>query len=475
MKKKLMTMLLFLCGSIGVASAQSKVKATGATVELQYPVKVDSMWVLDPLKEDVEMVKPNQQGRFVLNFKPSFPRVITLGAELPKRWRGDLHLESGDHIQMVIDAGGNIKFSGKGAMKQEILYADKKREIGLWDKADFKTISANDLLKLFGEMSDASIGSLTANRQKVSPAFYKDQMINFVYAKKSKALGTPSTLKLFGERSKLSTVIPDGYWDLDKDVKQDDALLSNKAYTNFMTYTYVDFLRSKALAAQGMLDSTLTIEKRTAINYEQIEKHFTGKLRSLALSNTLQSAFNRAKDVEVFKPLLEKYLTKYALGEDAKKTLTSYENYAKTNVGKVPPHFVLTDENGKDVEMKDFAGKVVYMDFWASWCGPCRYEMKNGSPKLHAQFKDNKDVVFLYVSIDDRSDLWKKAIAEDKIEGVHLLSAGGFKSPVGRAFNINGVPHYIIIGKDGKIFDNNAPRPSQDITVTKINEALGAK
>ncbi|MNY65901.1 hypothetical protein D3C86_2032510 [compost metagenome] len=101
--------------------------------------------------------------------------------------------------------------------------------------------------------------------------------------------------------------------------------------------------------------------------------------------------------------------------------------------------------------------------------------MKNGSPKLHEKFKDNKDVVFLYVSIDDRADLWKKAIAEDKIEGVHVLSAGGFKSPVGQAFNINGVPHYIIIGKDGKIFDNNAPRPSQDITADKIRAALAAK
>jgi hypothetical protein len=58
---------------------------------------------------------------------------------------------------------------------------------------------------------------------------------------------------------------------------------------------------------------------------------------------------------------------------------------------------------------------------------------------------------------------------------VHLLSKGGMGSPVGKAFNIQGVPRYVIIGKDGKIFDNDATRPSEDITPAKLNEALGAK
>lgn len=471
MKRKIITVLMILCGSIGAVFAQNKTKAAGAVVEVQNSLKVDSMWVADPEKEGISIIRPNRQGSFVLNFKGTFPRVIMLGADEPKRWRTELHLESRDQVSMTIDTAANIKFSGKGAVKQEILYADKKREAGLWSKVDFEKISANEFFKLFNQMSEASISFLTANRQKVSPVFYKDQMTNFLYAKKSRAFGMPGTLSLFGQR-KLSTAIPDGYWGLDKDVKKDDAVLSNKAYAKFMTYTYVDFLRYKALYEQGMLDSTLSIEKRTAMNYELIEKHFTGKLRSLALGNTLQAAFTRAKDVVVFKPLLDKYLAQYAVAEDAEKTQTRYNNFAKTNVGKVPPFFTLKDQDGKDVTLKDFAGKVVYMDFWASWCGPCRYEMKNGSPKLHAKFKDNKDVVFLYISIDDRIDLWKKAIAEDKIEGLHLLSTGGFKSPVGKAFNIVGVPHYIIIGRDGKIFDNNAPRPSQDVTQTKINEAL---
>ncbi|WP_212005602.1 TlpA disulfide reductase family protein [Chitinophaga sp. HK235] len=252
----------------------------------------------------------------------------------------------------------------------------------------------------------------------------------------------------------------------------DDQLLSNRAYLGFITQSYLDFLMLQELKSLKAIDSTMSREERTAFKYHVIEKNYTGRIRSITLRTLLEGGLDRSKDVEVFKPLVDQYVAQYATAEDAKSMLDTYNRFTKTNVGRVPPFFTLKDVNGRDVTLKDFAGKVVYMDFWASWCSPCRYEMKEGSPKLHARFKDNKDVVFLYVSIDDRETLWKKAIAEDKIEGVHVLSTGGFRSQVGQAFNISGVPHYIIIGRDGKIFDNNAPRPSQDTTVQKLNEAL---
>ncbi|UIR55682.1 TlpA family protein disulfide reductase [Sphingobacterium sp. SRCM116780] len=474
MIKKLLFMLT-ICGSTWMALGQKKMNGTEATVVVeQSSVKADSMWVVDPIKDKAFFVKPDAQGRFVITFKPVFPRLVKIGIDAPKKWRIELDLENGDAIKIETDYAANTKFSGKGAMKAEVLFRDTKAYIDADRKMEMEKIPANDLQQQFTHIADQSIAFLEANKQHVSPVFYKEQSIKFKYGRLGRQFDVPIYLKNWGGR-KLSTVIPDGYWDLDKGLKMDDQLLSNTGYTNLMMYSYVSFLRLKALADQGMLDSALSIEKRTELDYSLIEKNYTGKTRSMALRTTLQSGFNRAKDVEVFKPLLDKYISQYATHEDATLALSNYNSFAKTNVGKVPPFFTLKDLDEKDVTLKDFTGKVVYMDFWASWCSPCRHEMQEGNPKLHAAFKDNKDVVFLYVSIDDRADLWRKAIAEDKIEGVHVLSAGGFNSPVGKAFNINGVPHYILIGKDGKIVDNNASRPSEDITQTKINEALQAK
>lgn len=474
MTKRLLLMLA-MCGSTWLALGQKKINHAAATVVVeQSTVKADSMWVVDPTKDKAFFIKPDTRGRFVITFNPVFPRSVIIGIDKPKKWKFPLHLENGDEIKIETDYAANNRFSGKGGMKAEVLFRDARAYIEADQKLDLEKISANDLLHQFTGIADQSIAFLEANKQKVNPVFYKEQSVKFLYERMGRQLGVPIYLKNWGGR-KFSTVIPDGYWDLAKGIKMDDQLLSNSGYADFMSYTYVSFLRLKLLADQGMLDSTLSIEKRTELDYSLIEKNYTGKTRSLALRTTLESGFNSAKDVTVFKSLMDKYMSHYATSEDAKLTLSSYDSFAKTNVGQAPPFFTLKDVNGKDITMKDFAGKVVYMDFWASWCSPCRHEMKVGSPKLHAKFKDNKDVVFLYVSIDDRADLWKKAIADDKVEGVHLLSAGGFKSPVGKAFNINGVPHYILIGKDGKILDNNAPRPSQDITQTKISEALSAK
>jgi len=141
-----------------------------------------------------------------------------------------------------------------------------------------------------------------------------------------------------------------------------------------------------------------------------------------------------------------------------KDTLVSYYSMIKKFRAKSPaPDFTLKDENGKSVSLSDFKGKVVYLDFWGVGCAPCRSDIKNDIPKLHAKYPD-KNLVFINICVDVNEKIWKKTLSEIKLDGVNLL-AGWPNSQVSKDYNIIGVPHYMLIDKYGRFADSNAPRP----------------
>ena len=143
--------------------------------------------------------------------------------------------------------------------------------------------------------------------------------------------------------------------------------------------------------------------------------------------------------------------------------------------GNAAPDFRLIDADGKPVALRDFRGKVVYLDFWYSHCAPCLAEAPAGTV-LKKQFL-NRDVVFLYVSIDGDSGLWKRTLAKHSLtssNSVHLLDKEGWLAA--RPFHVGGYPSYWIIGRDGRIRNGDAPRPSAGAkTVAALEEALAAK
>jgi peroxiredoxin len=144
-----------------------------------------------------------------------------------------------------------------------------------------------------------------------------------------------------------------------------------------------------------------------------------------------------------------------------KDTLQAYYTAVKRLKPGVPaPGFSLKNETGKTVSLSDLKGKVVYIDFWGVGCGPCIYDIKNHIPAVHERYK-NKDVVFVNICVDAKEKNWKDALAKYKLEGVNLIAEGWTRNPVCQLYNINGIPHYVLIDKAGKIVDNNAPGPQQ--------------
>lgn len=118
--------------------------------------------------------------------------------------------------------------------------------------------------------------------------------------------------------------------------------------------------------------------------------------------------------------------------------------------------------------LKNSKGKIIYLDFWASWCGPCIREIPF-SLKLMSEY-GNEDIAFVLVSQDNLKTNWKRSVKKHKLEELqhNYLLAAGDKSPILKHFNINEIPRYIILNKDGEIINSNAPRPSEK----KLKEVL---
>ena len=128
----------------------------------------------------------------------------------------------------------------------------------------------------------------------------------------------------------------------------------------------------------------------------------------------------------------------------------------------------LVNPDGKKVKLSEYVpeGKYVMLEFWASWCGPCRGEI----PHLREVYKEYKDKGFEIVSISiDRKDQdWKKAMKEENMVWTQLNDPGEFEGPVTQVYNIMGVPTCILLDKEGHIFKTDMRGAQLDAVLEEI-------
>ncbi|MDJ1466902.1 TlpA family protein disulfide reductase [Xanthocytophaga flava] len=198
--------------------------------------------------------------------------------------------------------------------------------------------------------------------------------------------------------------------------------------------------------------------------WDTAQKVFKGKTREFLQFRLLKTYHNqKVKNFDV-------YLTQFKNVAQDKDYITYLDRLFQINNYHFSPeelNTTLTDPSGKQISWKEILvknkGKLMYTDCWASWCGPCRAEMKYYPDLTQSVIGDTESeplTAFVFVSIDHDKAKWLAAIDKHKLTN-HQHYVMSRTSALGKFFKLNTVPHYSIIDRDGKVILYDAPRPSE--------------
>jgi peroxiredoxin len=193
-----------------------------------------------------------------------------------------------------------------------------------------------------------------------------------------------------------------------------------------------------------------------------------------AVALTLGSHSFSKSDFELtLNGLLKKYPDNHSIrelkqGYDQEAAQLAQQQTPETDwVGKQVPDFSLPDAEGRQVSLTSFRGKYLLVDFWASWCGPCRAENPN-VVKAHEEFK-NKNFAILGVSLDMDKDKWQKAVQQDNLAWTQISDLKYWNSKAVSTFKFEGIPFNLLIDPQGKIVATSLRGPDLE---NKLREVL---
>lgn len=201
---------------------------------------------------------------------------------------------------------------------------------------------------------------------------------------------------------------------------------------------------------------------------EYIQNHVRDMKLAEYLVDACMSEYVRYFGAEGVEEFLSFY--KKTVKNERRKTefLQTYAQYVRLEQGRKAPNFSLSDMNGNKMNLSDWLGYYVYLDVWATWCGPCCRELPEFH-KLQEQFKD-KPIRFVSISIDADETAWKNRIEKDYWEGIqlHVNEGNSFQED----YKISFIPRFILIDREGRIIDAQMSRPSDPKTVETLSSLL---
>ena len=446
-----------------------------------------------------------KQDTNYLNIKPLLKEVLLDGSDFttelkiikPGPWELQcndealqLFLEPGDDFSVEFIVGSINKgatFKGKGELHNQFLY-----EFYNTFKNEYDTAQTRKNILDAGGIDEFEIALYnTRKKQKdfynnykskesFSPAFkgFIENLIRYNY------LGSLVAFPIIRGNNSANTVVGALPEIMLSEIKPEDGknpdAMSGRYYRLFVYY-YTIYSASKNNGFNKFTDHGTSLEAKYKVARDFFEtKAFTYFLAKFLLDNgskipqvPLKRFYNvlATEDKEGFySSVVNERCGTFINAEIKKEDKQAVQMFMYPSA---PAGFTAKTLEGKTVSLDDFKGKVIYIDFWASWCGPCRQQFPFAK-ELKEKFteKEKKKIVFLYISIDENEESWRSAIEKLEIHGFHTISPGNWSSEACRFFKISSIPRYMLIDKSGNIVDENAKRPGDSAIYEDIKNLL---
>lgn len=254
-------------------------------------------------------------------------------------------------------------------------------------------------------------------------------------------------------------VVSESFYEVLKKVNYSDmkAYNSSKAYKSLLEthfYRIANVIKEKDRISEAL--AYLQVINDNVPDGKEKDELMTNYLRyGMKADNSLEEVYTIYKTANPTSANLPRLTKRYEL----LKTLTP---------GKASPTFSYENHKGGETSLADLKGKIVYVDVWATWCGPCKREI----PFLKELDKDyhGKEIAFVSISIDEEKnyEAWRTMVTEKELGGYQLIADNDWRSKFVEDYGIKGIPRFLLIDAEGNIINSDAPRPSSK----KIRETL---
>ena len=354
-----------------------------------------------------------------------------------------MYLAPGYHLDISLDGkefDETLKYSGIGEKPNNFnasyfLFNEKNaidsetyKKMENQEYFDYQLKTHASIMKLLNESEIENEKFLTIQADK-----FRFQMLNNLITK----LGEDY---FAGKTKGIITQYLDS--EIDKiDFKDSVMFASNNDYRYFLSSYFVSGLNSGDLKTLELYnEELLEMQKKSIV---------TTLKRGISFYN-----------IDKLDVYYQTYVKLAANDKGINRIKEKYDRIKTLKKGSPSPSFNYPDSSGKNISLESLKGKLVYVDVWATWCGPCKAQIPF-LKQLEEKYRE-EDIAFVSLSIDQLKNIskWKDMIVDKKLEGIQIIADKAWRSKFVTDYVIEGIPRFILIDKDGNLMDPMAPRPA---------------